>query len=261
VVGENAQRPVGRVLLAVAPAGELLAEVDQRLELVGLKDRRLALQDRGHAVEPHAGVDVARRQRLQVVGGTLVVLHEDEVPELQEALVLTARKIVGAAEVKAAVEVELRARSARPDGAGFPEVLRARAADDPLTRNPDGLPELDGLLVGAEVERLVTREDGDPDVPFLEAEDLARELPGEFDGTLLEVVADREVAEHLEEGQVTQCGADVVDVHRAKALLTARQALRGWSLASEEVGHERLHPGGRQQHRAIAGVGHQRGGG
>ena len=56
-----------------------------------------ALQDHRHPVEPHAGVDVARRQRRQRLGRVLVVLHEDEVPELEEARVLAAGKIVGAA--------------------------------------------------------------------------------------------------------------------------------------------------------------------
>ena len=52
------------------------------------------------------------------------------------------------------------------------------------------------------------------------------ELPRELDGALLEVVADREVAEHLEERQVARGRADVVDVDRAEALLAARQARR-----------------------------------
>ena len=35
--------------LAVAPARQRLAQLDQRLELVGLEDRRDVLEDRGHA--------------------------------------------------------------------------------------------------------------------------------------------------------------------------------------------------------------------
>ena len=94
----------------------------------------------------------------------LVELHEDEVPVLEEALVLAAGQVVGRAELQAAVEVELRARAARPGRAGLPEVLRARAEDDPLARHADRLPRLDRLLVGAEAELLVALEDRDPDV-------------------------------------------------------------------------------------------------
>ena len=63
VVGQDPQRAVGREGLAVAAAGELLPQLDQRLELVGLEHRRHVLEDRRHAVEPQAGVDVLRRQR------------------------------------------------------------------------------------------------------------------------------------------------------------------------------------------------------
>ena len=45
----------------------------------------------------------------------------------------------------------------------------------------------------------------------------------ELDRALLEVVADREVAEHLEEREVPRRVADVLDVGRAEALLAGRQ--------------------------------------
>ena len=82
-------------------------------------------------------------------------------------------------------------------------------------------------------------------------EHLQREVPREADRLGLEVGADREVAEHLEEREVAQGAADVVDVGRAKALLAARQHRRGRLVAAEEVGLQRLHAGGREQHRAI----------
>ena len=53
----------------------------------------------------------------------------------------------------------------------------------------------------------------------VELEDLQRQLPGELDRLLLEVVAEREVAQHLEEGEVAGGRADLVDVRRAEALL------------------------------------------
>ena len=66
VVGQDPQRAVAREVRPVARPGQLLAEFDQRHELVGLEHRRLVLQDRGHAVQAHARVDVVRRQRLQL---------------------------------------------------------------------------------------------------------------------------------------------------------------------------------------------------
>ena len=79
-----------------------------------------------------------------------------------------------------------------------------------------------------------------------------------LDGRLLEVVADREVAEHLEERQVPGGVADVLDVGRAKALLHRRQARVGRLLLAAEVRHERVHARRRQQDRGVRRRRHER---
>ena len=262
VVGEDAHRAVCLELLSVAPARELLTQLDQRQELVGLEHRLLLLKDRSHAVEAEARVDVAGRQRLQhgaaaVGAGLLVVLHEDQVPVLQEALVLAAREVIGGAELHPAVDVELRAGAAGAGGAALPEVLRARAFHDPLAGHAELEPAVDRLLIGVQPKTLVAGEDRHPDVALGEAEHVAGELPGEGDGLALEVVAEGEVAEHLKEGEVPGGVADVVDVNRAKDLLAVGQPRRGGLLLSEEVGLQRVHPGDSEQRRGIVSGGHQ----
>src|SRR5262249_4941493 len=114
-----------------APAGELLAELDQRQELVGLEHRALVLEDRGDPIEPQAGVDVVRRQGLEQTSGAgavrgvleQLVLHEHEVPVLQKALVVPARLPLWGAVAAAATELEPRGRPARAGGPRLPEVL------------------------------------------------------------------------------------------------------------------------------------------
>ena len=92
----------------------------------------------------------------------------------------------------------------------------------------------------------------------VDAEALGGELPGELRGALLEVVAHREVAEHLEERQVPVRGADVVDVRRAEHLLAGHEPVMGRLLEAEEVRLQRLHPGDRQQRRRVARRRHER---
>ena len=135
-----------------------------------------------------------------------------------------------------AVEVELGARPARPGRPCLPEVLRARQPHDALRRDADPLPRGDGDLVLAEGELGIAREDRRPEAVAIELHVLGDELPGEVDGAVLEVLAEREVAEHLEERQVPRRQADVVDVGRAEALLHRRQEPRGRLLVPEEVG-------------------------
>ena len=107
MVGDDPHRPGDRGILAVGAAGELLGQVDQRPQQVGLEDRGDVLQDRRHPVQAHAGVDVAHRQLGQRAVLGEVVGHEDVVPELEEALALVAGALVRGPELLAAVEVEL----------------------------------------------------------------------------------------------------------------------------------------------------------
>ena len=153
-----------------------------------------------------------------------VELHEHEVPELEEALGVVARAVVLPAEVQAAVEVELRARPARAGRARLPEVVLAPELHDALVRDARPAPALDRLVVGPQAELLVAAEDRDPDLLRLEPEALVESSQRVLDRALLEVVAEGEVAEHLEEGQVPRRVADLLDVRRAEAPSGTRSA-------------------------------------
>ena len=68
-------------------------------------------------------------------------------------------------------------------------------------------------LLGPDRLRLVVADvDGDPDAVAVEAQPLGDELPRPRDGVGLEVVAEAEVAEHLEEAEVARRAADRVEV-------------------------------------------------
>ena len=90
-----------------------------------------------------------------------------------------------------------------------------RSGGTPTVVAPDRL----GLVVG-----LVDR---DPEPVGVEAEHLGVELPGERDRLGLEVVAEAEVAEHLEEREVAVRAADVVEVVVLAAGPDALLARRG----------------------------------
>ena len=88
----------------------------------------------------------------------------------------------------------------------------------------DLLPQPDGLVV-IEI-------DGGPEPFGVEpvaalVDRVGQQRPGQLDGAALEVVAEREVARHLEEGVVPGGDADLVDVGRADALLDAGRAVHG----------------------------------
>ena len=152
---------------------------------------------------------------------------------------------------------DLRAGAAGAGRAHHPEIVHGGDADDPLVRQAgDLLPELGRLVV------VVV--DGDQEPVLGQAELAGQELPGERDRALLEVVAEGEVAEHLEEGVVPRGVADVVEVvvlaAGAHALLAGGGAHVVALLQAGEDVLELHHAGvGEHQRRVVAR--HQRRGG
>jgi hypothetical protein len=154
-----------------------------------------------------------------------------------------------------AVVVELAARAARAGRAGLPEVVLAAEADDALGGYALAEPELARLIVAGHL--VVAGEDRDPHLVGVHLPRAADERPRELDRAGLEVIAEREVAHHLEEGEMPRGLADLVDVGRAEALLHARQSRGRRRVEAEEERLERLHACGREQHRRIERGGHE----
>ena len=137
----------------------------------------------------------------------------------------------------AEIPEDLRRGAARSGVAHAPEVLLAEALD-PLRRDPDDLaPDPLGVVV-----RLV---DGDPEAIVIELQDIPVELPRPRDGFGLEVVAEAEVPEHLEEAEVAVRTTDVVEVvvlaSDAHALLHRGGPRVRRLLLTYEIGDERDH--------------------
>ena len=109
-----------------------------------------------------------------------------------------------------------------------------------------------------QIERLVVVDvDGDHQPVLRQAELLGDQIPGELDGAVLEIVAEREIAEHLEEGVVARGVADIVEVvvlaAGAHAFLRRGRARVGALLEAGEDVLELHHAGiGEHQRRIVA---------
>jgi hypothetical protein len=239
VIGQDAERRTGLPAIVGLP-DDRFGPRDERQKEVGVEVRLLALHDRGDPLQPRAGVHRGRGQRHQRSAGLPVVLHENEVPDLQEAPGLRGlHELVEGMDVigrtsrsrgdiprrrapcvrsdrrsgmfprrrLAKIHVDLAARPARPRLGHLPEVVLVAQAVDPLVRHAGDLAPEPSRLV-------VLMMDADPDAGGVDREPVPprHELPRERYGVPLEVVAEGEVAQHLEEGVVPVGVADLLEV-------------------------------------------------
>ena len=192
---------------------------DQVLEEIDLVVRVLALEHRREPLDSHARVHRRLRERMHRSRLVAVELHEHEIPDLDVAVAVLVRRSGRPARDAGAVVVEdLRARAARAGVGHLPEVVLVAEAVDPRVRKSGNLtPDRARFVVGVM--------DGDPDTVAVESQALGGEVPREANGLGLEVVAEAEVAQHLEEREVAPRAADVVDV--VVLALDADAALHG----------------------------------
>ncbi len=198
--------------------------------------------------------------------GLPVELHEDVVPDLHVAVAAALESAAGAAggflgarPVRAPEVVDLRAPPAGAGVAHLPEVVgHAQLADAIGGQEP--APDVERLVVARHAA--FAPEDGRVEPVDRQPPLVGEQRPGHRDRVVLEVVAEREVAEHLEERVVAARGADVVEVvvlaAHPHALLRGGGALVVAPLAAEEQVLELVHPGVGEEQRRVVGR-HQRG--
>src|SRR6185437_5516267 len=210
-----------------------------------------ALEHGGDAFQAHTGVDGGARQWLAPAAGLLLELHEDEVPDLDEAVAVLVRRARGTAgDVRAVVVEDFRARAAGANLAHGPEIVGGADTDDLRFRQTgDAAPELERILVFG-IDR-------DQQAVLGQTEILGDQRPGELDRAVLEVIAEREIAQHLEKRVMARRVADPVEIivlaAGADAFLRGSRA-RGLALFLPREDVLELHHAGigEQQRRIVA---------
>ena len=221
-----------------------------------MKIRRLALEKGRHPLQAHAGVDARAGQRRQLPL-VPVELHEDVVPDLHHP---AAVEVGLAHRPLALVDVDLGAGATRPALAHRPEVVGGAQGQDTGGGQAAHLgPQGGGLVVGR--HPLGAAEDRHPEPVRGQVQLVGDEAPGQGDRFFLEVVAEGEVAEHLEEGVVAGAAPHLLEVvvlaRHPHALLAGGGAAVGAALGADEDLLEGHHAGV-GEHQAGVARRHQR---
>ena len=133
VLRHHPHRPPHLVVrLLVPPPGPFAHVPEQRREQIRLVQVLHPLQHHRPALEPRPRIDVLRRQRLQPALFVAVVLHEDQIPNFQEPILVIRRPRIRRGRIRPHVVVQLRTRPARADRPRRPEIpLIMPVAEDP----------------------------------------------------------------------------------------------------------------------------------
>ena len=215
VVGDDAQGAgsPGIVVVHVGLARDVFTQLDEALHNVAIEEGALMLHDGSHALQAHAGIQIAMGQLGHGAVLLAVELGKDQVPELEETVAIAAGGAIRAtaANLFTQIEIDLGARAARAGGSGCPEVVVLAQTGDVVGGNAKLAPHVISLII--------IREDGEVQALLGKLKDLGDELVGPCACLLLGDAAEGEVAEHLEEGSMAAVGADDVDIVGAHALL------------------------------------------
>src|ERR671912_254890 len=201
VIGYDAQRAICGFGVTQGDARVLVCSFEDGCVEIRVVDVENILYRGGGPLQSHAGVDAGLAQGHKRLVFQLLVLVEDEVPDLQEARIplVAAGTVLGVlvrvapGELFTVVVVDLRARATRPGlSRRSPPVLALGEAEDPLLRHADAHPVFLSLHVLGGV--FVALEDRYPQTIRLDAQLLRHELPGPPYGFPLEVVSEREIS-------------------------------------------------------------------
>ena len=138
MVGDYAHCDVRLRRLAIAAAREFRNFIQNRAEDVGIIIRLLSLHHHTETLKAHTRINHALWQSVQCTVGFAVILHKDEIPNLNHLRIIFIDQFSSCYGrlffSRAYVDMYFRARSTRTRLTHFPEVVVLVAVDDMVFR-------------------------------------------------------------------------------------------------------------------------------
>src|ERR1700690_3274684 len=179
--------------IEILRTGDFRRGADQRLEQIDVIVAVHTLHDRRDTIKAHAGIDGRFGQGHQHAVRRAIVLHEYEIPDFHIAVAVLVDGTRRSAGNPRAVIVEYF--GAWTAGSGFAHGPKIRLFAQPGTAR-----RIDADFLGPDAFGFVVLgEHRDPEALLRDPERTGNEIPGEVDRFAFEIVAEAEIAEHLEE--------------------------------------------------------------
>ena len=90
MIGNNFKSHIQGRVLTVGQAGHLFGAPDDGPDQVGIEIRGNTLNNRGQALQAHAGVNTGFGQGVEITVLIPIELHKDEIPDFQIAVAVAA---------------------------------------------------------------------------------------------------------------------------------------------------------------------------
>ena len=184
------------------------------LKQIGIVSGFHPLEHGTDALEPHAGIHVFIRKRMQNALWIPVELDEDQIPDFQRIGTVEVRNLSEPRRgIVPQVVVYLRTRTARTGLAHLPEIVCLVQPKHPFRGEVRHCrPERFRLLVRRQSVASVTAEYRGAETILWQLPDVGQQFPGPRDGLPLEIVSERPVAQHFEKRMVLRTEAHLFQV-------------------------------------------------
>jgi len=159
-----------------------------------------SLQNRDRAIYAHPGVNVLLTQLDVASIARFVVLHKHIVPDFKPLAAGATRRTAGMIGLASVVENFGIGTTRSSRTRRSPPVVFLRQKVNAIIRNTQVPPSLRRFIVARRVS--ITRKNGDGQTRGIEREYLRQKFATPRQRFLLEIIAERPVAQHLEEGEM-----------------------------------------------------------
>ena len=246
MVGDDTQSHVCLVIGMVSDVCNLADMLHDVLNGVHFKEVVHALHDASQTFQTHTRINVLVFHFGVMSVAVAVELAEYQVPDFDITVAVTANAAswLSAALFLATVEIDFRTRTTWAR-AVFPEVI--------FSAQPLHVRGCNTHVLCPEVICfIIVFKDGNIQLIDWHFQFFGEEFPCPFDCLLLEVVAEREVAQHFKIGAVTGSLSNPFDIRCPDALLTGGDPYIRRNSLSQEVLFQRCHTGVDEQQALVA---------